>query len=57
MAHDFGMTRPAAGAVTYVSNVNVTVQVPPTTNKADIGREVKECLEAYVSKGGRVRVS
>ncbi|WBB73228.1 phage tail tape measure protein [Micromonospora sp. WMMD1128] len=47
------------GAVTggaSVTNVNVTVQVAPTANKAEVGREIADALGAYVDRGGRVRV-
>ena len=35
------------------STVQVTVNVPPTANKAEIGREIQSTLDAYYKTGGR----
>lgn len=45
-----------AGTGTAVSGgtmVNVNVYVAPTANKAEVGREVAEALDAYYKRGGR----
>lgn len=36
--------------------INLNVNVPPTANRADIGREVASVLNAYAAKGGRVQL-
>ncbi|MEU8371450.1 hypothetical protein, partial [Micromonospora tulbaghiae] len=38
-----------------VTNVNVTVNVPPTVNKYEVGREIAEALSAYTNRGGTLR--
>lgn len=35
------------------TTVNITVNVPPTANPAEIGREIKRNLDAYYRAGGR----
>lgn len=35
------------------TTVQFTVNVPPTANKADIGREISSALDAYYKQGGR----
>jgi hypothetical protein len=48
-----GQTVAAAGGTT---TINLNINVPPTANKADIGREVAGVLESYLGQGGSVRV-
>lgn len=38
------------------TTISVIINVPPTANRADIGREVASVLNAYADKGGRVRL-
>jgi hypothetical protein len=38
------------------TTVNINVYVPPTVNKAEVGREVAGVLESYLDRGGSVRV-
>ncbi|MEV7267054.1 phage tail tape measure protein [Micromonospora aurantiaca] len=37
-----------------VTNINVTVQVPPTANKAEVGREIAGALDDWAHKNGVV---
>jgi len=39
------------------SQITVNVNVPPTADKAAIGREIQKTLDAYAAKGGRVRAA
>ncbi|MFF4779406.1 tape measure protein [Microtetraspora fusca] len=40
------------GGVTQI--IHATIQVPPTVNKGDVGREINEALAAYKRSGGRL---
>jgi hypothetical protein len=43
-----------AGSQVITQNITVVVQVPPTVNRGDVGREINESLAEFKRRGGRL---